>query len=132
MKKLILGAIFFFGLSATGFSQDKSPRVQKSPEERAQKMTDAMAQKLALTENQKTQIYQINLERAQAMSKFRGAKQEGVDRSQMKTQFEANESRLMSVLNEQQRATYAQLKAQRDAKFKAHKGEKRHHSGDKK
>ena len=132
MKKLILGAIFFLGLSATGFSQDKVARVQKSPEERAQKMTYAMAQKLALTENQKTQVYQINLERAQAMSKFRGAKHDGVDRSQMKAQFEASESRLMSVLNEQQRATYTQLKAQREAKVKAHKGEKRHPSKDKK
>lgn len=132
MKKLILSAIFFLGLSATGFSQDKSPRAQKSPEERAQKMTDAMAQKLTLTDNQKTQVYQINLERAQSMSNLRGAKKEGVDRSQMKAQFEASESRLLSILNEKQRVTYTQLKAEREAKFKAHKGKKRHHSRDKK
>lgn len=132
MKKLILGAIFFLGLSATGFSQDKSARVQKSPEERAQKMTEVLTQKLALKESQKTQVYQINLERAQAMSNFRGAKKDGADRSQMKAQFEASESRLLSILDEQQRSTYTKLKAEREAKFKKHKGRKGHSAKSKK
>jgi DNA gyrase/topoisomerase IV subunit A len=84
-------------------------------------ITDHMAQKLSLSDNQKSQIYQINLERAQAMGKFKGDK-EKADRSQMKAQFEASENRILAVLNDNQKATYAQLKAERQTKFKEHKG----------
>lgn len=120
MKKIILSAILFLGITVSGFAQDKSTRVQKSPEERAQKITDAMDKKLSLTDNQKTQIYQINLERAQAMEKFKGGAKTA-DRSQIKAQFEASESRIAGILTDSQRATYTQLKAERVAKFKEHK-----------
>ncbi|MGV3510027.1 MAG: hypothetical protein ACO1N7_12120 [Sphingobacteriaceae bacterium] len=120
MKKLILSAILFLGITATGFSQDKPQRVQKTPEERAQMMTDALDKKLSLSESQKTQIYQINLERAQAMNNAKTDKKE-VDRSQMKAQFEASENKIVSILNDEQKATYAKLKEEREAKMKQQK-----------
>ncbi|MEJ6979279.1 DUF4890 domain-containing protein [Pedobacter sp. P351] len=123
MKKIILSAILFLGLTATGFSQERTQRVQKTPEERAHRITDALDKKLSLTDNQKTQIYQINLERAQAMSNSRGTKRDGKDLSNKKAQFEAGEDRILSILNDSQKATYNQLKAEREAKFKNRQGD---------
>ena len=121
MKKLVLSAILFLGLTVTGFSQEKKEKVQKTPEERAQMMTDMINKKLTLTESQKTQIYQINLERTKAMTadKTKDAK---VDRSQLKQQAEANENKILAVLNESQKATYQQMKAERMEKAKKHHG----------
>ena len=129
MKKLMLSAILFLGITATGFSQQAPQRVQKSPEERAQKMADALDKKLSLTDNQKTQIYQIALERAKSMSNSKGVKKDA-DRSQMKAQFEAGESKILSVLDDNQKATYNQLKAERLSKRKNHHG--KHQKGAKK
>lgn len=123
MKKIILSAILFLGLTATGFSQERPQRVQKSPEERAQRITDVLDKKLSLTDNQKTQIYQINLERAQSMSNFKGTKKDGQDISNRKAQFEASENRILSILSDSQKVTYNQLKAEREAKFKNRQGD---------
>ena len=121
MKKLVLSAILVLGITLSGFSQEKPQRTQKSPEERAQRMTDALDKKLSLTENQKQQVYQLNLERAQAMQHSKGTGKHQ-DMSQRKAQFEANESRLLSILNTDQRSAYEQLKAERAEKFKSRKG----------
>jgi periplasmic protein CpxP/Spy len=121
MKKLILSAILFVGLTATAFSQEQPKRELKSPEERAQKMTDVLAQKLALTDDQKAKVYQINLERAQAMTKMH-AEKKTMDKAEMKAQMEASETKMLGVLNESQKTTYAQMKAERQAKMKEHKG----------
>jgi hypothetical protein len=121
--------MLFVGLAATGFSQEKPQRVHKSPEERAQKMTDVLTNKLSLSEAQKTQIYQINLERAQAMEKLKADKKE-IDRSQVKAQFEASDKKIIAVLNESQRVSYAQFKEDRKEKMKKHR--RNHHKGENK
>ena len=121
MKKLILSTLLFLGLTVTGFSQEKTERAHKTPEQRAQMITDALDKKLSLSESQKTQIYQINLERAQAMNNLKDDKA-NVDKSQIKAQVEASENKILSVLNDNQKATYAQFKAEREAKHKEHKG----------
>ena len=123
MKKVIFSTILFLGLTATGFSQEKIQSVQKTPEERAQRITDALDKKLSLTDNQKTQIYQINLERAQSMSNFKGPKKDGQAISNRKAQFEASEGRILSILSDSQKVTYNQLKAEREAKFKNRQGD---------
>lgn len=121
MRKHFLSTILFLGITATAFAQQGPQRVQKSPEERAERMTDILDKKLALTDDQKARVYQINLERAQLLNIFKGGKKDG-DRPQMKAQFEASENRVLSVLDESQRETYDQLKAERKAKFKHKKG----------
>lgn len=124
MKKLIFSAILFLGITATAFSQDKPQRVQKTPEERAKMMTDLLDEKLTLDENQKTQIYQVYLERAKTMNSFKGKKdstQSKADMANRKAQFEANENKIVSILNDTQKAEYAKLKAEREAKMKNQK-----------
>ncbi|HEY0056543.1 MAG TPA: hypothetical protein VGB63_14405 [Pedobacter sp.] len=122
MKKLILSAMLFIGLSATGFSQERAKRELKTPEERAQKMTDVLDQKLSLTKEQKTQIYQINLERAQALNKIR-QDQESVSRPKIKEQFKTSDEKIVNILDEKQRVAYTQLKAERKEKMKNHREE---------
>lgn len=60
MKKLILSAILFLGISTIGLSQERPQKEQRSPEERAQKMTDALDKKLSLNASQKAEIYKIS------------------------------------------------------------------------
>lgn len=120
MKRLIFSAILFVGLATTGFSQEMQKRAPKTPEERAQHMTDGLDKKLSLTDAQKTQIYQINLERAQAMDKFR-AENTRPDREQVKQQFEASETKILNVLTDSQKATFNELKAERMEKMKEHR-----------
>lgn len=121
MKKLILSAILFLGITTMGFSQEVKPREQRSPEERAQKITDALDKKLSLTEAQKEEIYKINLERAHAINKAK-ASGKRADMGEIKTTFEASENKILSVLDDKQKATYNQLKAERKAKAKKHHG----------
>jgi hypothetical protein len=82
-------------------------------------MTDALEKKLSLTANQKAQVYQINLERAQAISSFKGDKKRS-DFPQMKAQLEASEARILNILTDSQKATYNELKAERQARMRDH------------
>jgi Spy/CpxP family protein refolding chaperone len=127
MKKLILSVMLFIGLSETGFSQERAQRVPKTPEERAQMMTDVLERKLSLTNDQKIQIYQVNLERAQAVDKMRKV-QANADRSKMREQFKTSDEKIVSILDEKQRIAYTQLKAERREKMENHRGE--HRGGD--
>ncbi len=120
MKKLILSAMLFIGLSATGFSQERAKRELKTPEERAQKMTEVLDQKLSLTKDQKSQIYQINLERAQALDKIR-QDQENVSRPKVKEQFKTSDEKIVNILDGKQRTAYYQLKAEHKEKMKNHR-----------
>ena len=121
MKKLILSAIFLLGISASGFSQERNKRDQFSPEERAQKMTDMLDNRLSLSADQKSKIYRINLDRAKEMGKFEG--QRGTkDLSKRKATYQANEEKILRVLNKNQKESYKKLKADRMAKMKNHKG----------
>ncbi len=125
MKKTILTALLFMGLATAGFSQEKHQREKKSPEERAQMMTDAMAKKLSLSDKQKSDIYKINLDRAKEMEKFHAKASEDHKKTfgEQKKNFEASEEKINKVLNDDQKKTYADLKAKRQEKMKGHKGE---------
>lgn len=112
MKKLILSAILFLGLTTMGFSQQVKPKEHRTPEERAQKITDALDKKLSLTETQKEEIYKINLERAQAIHKAK-ASEKKTDMAEIRATFEASENKILGVLDDKQKATYNQLKAER-------------------
>ncbi len=125
MKKIIFTALLFVGFTTLGFSQDRPQREKKTPEERAQLMTDNLAKKLSLTEKQKSEVYKINLDRAKEMDKsFAKSKDERKQAfEQQKKQFEASEEKLNKVLTDDQKKTYAELKAQRMERMKAHKGD---------
>ena len=125
MKKLILAALLITGISVTGFSQDRARHTKKTPEQRAQFMTDAMDKKLSLSDKQRSEIYKVHLDRARDMEKnhSEAMKRGEKDRSKMKGQFEASEKKIDRILNSSQKKAYAELKAQRHEKGKHHKAE---------
>lgn len=108
MKKWILGALVFtsmsFGLSA---QQHKNFR-QANPTERAQKMTDRMAEELKLTDEQKKQVSQLALENANRQEELKKSR-----RAEFEAQKEyrkAQDQKLASILTEEQKQIWEQRK----------------------
>ena len=108
MKKWILGALVFtsmsFGLSA---QQHKNFR-QANPTERAQKMTDRMAEELKLTDEQKKQVSQLALENANRQEELQKSR-----RAEFEAQKEyrkAQDQKLASILTQEQKQIWEQRK----------------------
>lgn len=91
-----------------GVAAQQEKRTMPTPEERAQKMTDRMAEKLTLTESQKKEIYTINLESA----KKRQAEMEAhkAEREAMQAEMKAQEEKIQQVLTEDQRKQWEEIK----------------------
>ncbi|GMQ25255.1 hypothetical protein Aoki45_19370 [Algoriphagus sp. oki45] len=107
MKKWIIGAALLVFTSLSVAAQE-GKRTPPSPEERAQKMTDRMAEKLSLSEAQKTEIYSINLENAKKRQEEMEAKKaESADR---RAEMKAQDERIKQVLTEDQRKAWEELK----------------------
>lgn len=112
MKNWILGAALMTLISLGAHAQQQQRRTA-TPEERATRMTERMAQELSLSEQQKKEIYAIHLERAQK----RMADQEA-QKAEMKARREtmkAEEQKVLEVLTEEQRKKWEEIKLeQRD------------------
>lgn len=114
MKKIILtlGLMAFIGLSA--MAQQRGGE-RPSPEQRATKMTEKMAEELSLSADQKKQILEINLERAKKMDQDRAERMKETEarkaemdarREEMKRQDE----KIKSVLTEEQLGKWEEIK----------------------
>mgnify|MGYP006193199511 CR=1 FL=1 len=112
MKNWILGVALLTMISV-GAQAQQQQRKTATPEERASRMTERMAQELQLSEQQKKEIYAINLERAQK----RMAEQE-VQKAEMQArreQMKSEEQKVLEVLTVEQRQKWEEIKLeQRD------------------
>lgn len=100
-------------LISLGAQAQQQQRKTATPEERATRMTERMAQQLSLSEQQKKEIYAINLERAQK----RMAEQEAqkAEMQAKREQMKAEEQKVLEVLTEEQRKKWEEIKLeQRD------------------
>ena len=90
MKKLLMIAIIF-SLSFSAFAQKGQQREMSTPEQRADRMTTRMTEQLDLTEVQKKEIYNINLQNAQNRQVEMEARRAEMEarRAEMKTRIEA-------------------------------------------
>lgn len=108
MKKWILGAVILtsisFGLSA---QQHKNLR-QFNPAERAQKMTDRMAEELKLTDEQRKQVSQLALENANRQEEL--LKSRKAEFEAQKEYRKAQDQKLGSILTEEQKQIWEQRK----------------------
>ncbi|PSL00449.1 DUF4890 domain-containing protein [Cecembia rubra] len=111
MKKLLI-ITAMFSLSFGAFAQGVTQREMPSPEQRAERMTNRMAEQLGLDDGQKQKIYQLHLENAQIrqaewetrkseMEQRRGAMQE-----QRKQQIEEIEA----ILSPEQKIKWAEIR----------------------
>lgn len=103
----MIGAAFlvFTSLGVTAQQQSKTP---PSPEERAQRMTERMAEKLGLSEEQKKQIYEVNLENAAKRQTEMEAQK--AERQAKQAEMKAQEEKINQILTEEQRKQWEEIK----------------------
>jgi hypothetical protein len=108
MKKWIIGVVVLtsisFGLSA---QQHKNFR-QSNPTERAQKMTDRMAEELKLTDEQRKQVSQLALENAKRQEEL--LKRRKAEFEAQKEYRLAQDQKLGSIFTEEQKQIWEQRK----------------------
>lgn len=120
---VLLFALLTMGVSA----QPKGRGGEVSPEKMAEQRTERLSKELGLTEEQKSEVYAINLkyteqrggEKREKPKDGEGEKGERPDREEMQKkmqkQQEACSKEVMAVLDEEQKAKYAEmLKKQKD------------------
>ncbi|MFP5079545.1 hypothetical protein [Pedobacter sp. JCM 36344] len=123
MKKLILSAILFISMGTVAMSQTDNKKVQKTPEERAQRSTDMLDKKLSLTADQKTKIYALNLAEMNKM-KEKHVKGEKRDMTAMKAAMEERDTKINNILDKKQRSSYKEWKEKRREGMKDHAGKR--------
>lgn len=112
MKKWIIGAALLVFTSLQVAAQ-QGKREQVNPEERAKKATEKMATELELSEEQKTQIWELNLE--QAKQRQIEMDREMELRKKRSEEMKAHQEKIQSILTEEQRTKWEELKSeQRD------------------
>ncbi|MFG6686074.1 hypothetical protein ACGK9U_05790 [Mariniflexile sp. HNIBRBA6329] len=109
MKKLIVASILFVGLSISGFAQ--SDKMKESVKEKVEQLNSELVagdKSQGLTEEQKTQIYNIHLER---LKELKDAKKNGADKDANKV---INKKYFQKIYKEV--LTKEQVKARREGK----------------
>ncbi|MGB4774406.1 MAG: hypothetical protein WBP45_04485 [Daejeonella sp.] len=123
MKKLMITTALLCGLLTVGYTQDLKEKHKKNPEERAQLMTASLEKKLNLTSDQKSKIYEINLDRAKKMDDLNETyRKEKIEKR--KKLMEGHDKKLNKVLTSDQQKSYEEFKAQhRERMQKRHQHE---------
>jgi Spy/CpxP family protein refolding chaperone len=118
MKKLILSMLAAMIASASLLAQEPMPepqKPQKSPQERADNMTNRMAKELGLTADQKEKVHAIILKREIERDK-------AID--EMKKDREAVEAELKTILNAEQFKKFEEKKKEIVEKRKENRKER--------
>lgn len=110
MKKIMLTAALLVAFISSGLAQQGtgSKKDKKTPEERANNLTELYEKKLNLSASQKVKIYTINLERINKMQELRS---EGSGtREKREVLIADTEKQIEAVLNDDQRKIYAEMR----------------------
>lgn len=112
MKKLLLIAMLF-SVGFTAMAQRGGQKGNSTPEERAERVTNKMAEELALSEEQKKKIYQINLDHAKKRQVEMDARREEMKakRTAMEADLKAQNQEIEAVLTPDQRVKWGDVKA---------------------
>ncbi len=125
MKKIIISCIF--SLSMIGcFAQNANNAKVKTPEQRADHLTNWMTKAANLSNDQKTKVYAVNLKYAQTNQATKSADQN--NRKQMWQDLKANENEreaeLKGIMTTEQFQAYSIAKQQLVEKRRERKGRK--------
>lgn len=117
MNKWILATGMMVMISLSTIAQNKGGE-RPSAEERAQRNTERMAEELALTDAQKKQILDINLEYAkknEAEMAERKAEMEARKAAMeaRRAELKEQDAKIQAVLTEEQRTKWTEIKAER-------------------
>jgi len=128
MKKLIIASGLMVMISLSTFAQHGKGGEKTNPDERAKQMTERIATDLQLSEAQKKQVLAINMEYA----KKREAEMEArkAEMESRKNEQKEHEAKIQSVLTEDQKAKWVELKDERQEHRKGRTGGEVHPRGD--
>lgn len=112
--KHLLSFILVLAINAMAFGQKNE---DFSPEDKAKKMTEKMADKLELSPEQKTAVYEANLKMINEMIK---------QKEMMKAAKEAHKAQMAEILDETQQKQLKKMNKQRAKRKRIHK-ERVHH-----
>jgi protein CpxP len=125
MKKLFVMIMMVVGFGAVANAQTKGGH--KTPEQKAQHMTQVLTKKLNLTADQQTKVNTIFLNKAVQMDSLK--KSHAADRKATRQSRRAIltdlDGQLKTVLNADQQTKYTELKAQMKDRMKHHRGDKK-------
>ena len=112
---VLLLSVFTFANAQNSPQGSPGGRNMGTPEERAQRQTEMVSTRLNLTADQKAQVQVIFLAQAKSVDSLRKASAGDMAamRSSMKSIQQANESKLITVLNDEQKKQYAAYQEER-------------------
>ena len=120
MKKLLMICGLLFSVITFANAQDGQGRRGGTPEERAKRQTETLAEKLKLSDDQKAKVSAIYLEQGAKMRKMRDSL--GDDRTAWRgVMVKANEqadAKITAVLNDEQKKAFAVWVAERKEAMK--------------
>lgn len=120
MKKLLIICGLLFSVITFANAQDGQGRRGGTPEERAKRQTETLAEKLKLSDDQKAKVSAIYLEQGTKMRKLRDSL--GDDRTAWRgVMVKANEqtdAKITAVLNDDQKKAFATWVAERKEAMK--------------
>lgn len=121
MKKIVLTLSVCIALSLTGFAQkDSTNKIKRTPEQRAQQMTQGFSKRLSLTEEQSSKIYAIHLAHLQKIEDAKENKVKG-EKGSMRSGMDDLNAQVNAVLTEEQRKLLEEQKKERLAKMEERK-----------
>lgn len=117
-KSITVWAFMFTVLCAT--AQTDQHKTHKSPQERANKVTEEMVKDFGISEEQKTKVQALALKRAETVSaiKMKGKEEKKAHRADMKKANEEFEKELKTVLTPEQFTKWEAKKKQMKEKRK--------------
>jgi len=107
MKKVAVIMALFFGISCPTLAQHAEEGRERDPNKMAEKRTEMMSQHLSLTEDQYSQVKQLNLETAMERQKHGQS---------IKLLNDEYDRKLALILNEDQMQKFEELKKERKHK----------------
>lgn len=113
MKRIVIAILLLAGINSAAFAQDQEQvaapqmgtRQMRSPEQRAQMLTDRLDKKLNLSEDQKKSVYDINLNTAQKMNDA----MQNHDRGAMRSIKQERDDAMQKVLTADQYKQYQEM-----------------------
>ena len=122
MKKII----FTLAIAVSAFTASYAQRPERgpvSPEQRAERYADRLKEKLALSDSQRTEVYNLELEKAKKQQELRSKRKEeaGKIAEARKDEMKENEDKLLKILSPEQKSKYEAFKAEGRERMKDRK-----------
>ncbi len=123
MKKIILTVAIALTAFTASYAQ-KGDKIRMTPEQRAEKVATHLKEKLSLSDDQKSKVYQLEVDRMKKAAEWRKDNHEAM-RSKMdsrKAFMKESDEKLEKILTADQKKAYEAMREERKTRMKDHKG----------